>query len=223
MQLFILEIICVKCYRDIFSPLYYVIRVGFSSPENKNSDTTFLYYFLLLPSINMTKNIAGAFHNKYHTVWEGEKIERKYMLYLTSATTDLVPNFLIVVLTSPEEIYEWKFVICLITYDSFKTNQNFYNTRHFIFQFMSGYKCMKTVEWVLYNISIIKVSQLPLLDCTQLTRPSQDIVWKLSSTLIQILIANAIFRHLYASDPILFNKVLISSENKVERQDETIF
>jgi hypothetical protein len=64
---------------------------------------------------------------------------------------------------------------------------------------------------------------LPLLDCTQLTRPSQDIVWKLSSTLIQILIANAIFRHLYASDPILFNKVLISSENKVERQDETIF
>jgi hypothetical protein len=111
-------------------------------------------------------------------------------------------NFWIVVLTSPEEIYEWKFVICLITYDSFKTNQNYYNTRHFIFQLLSGYKCMKTVKWVLYNISIIKVSQLPLLDCTQLTRPSQDIVWKQS--------------------PILFNKVLISSENKVERQDETI-
>ena len=54
-------------------------------------------------------------------------------------------------LTSPEEIYEWKFVICLITYDCFKTNQNYYNTRHFIFQFMSGYTCMKTVEWVFNN------------------------------------------------------------------------
>ena len=60
-------------------------------------------------------------------------------------------NFWIVVLTSPEEIYEWKFVICLITYDCFKTNQNYYNTRHFIFQFMSGYTCMKTVEWVFNN------------------------------------------------------------------------
>ena len=55
-----------------------------------------------------------------------------------------------------------------------------------------------------------------MLDST-LKALKEDIIWKQWSTLKENLIANTISGHLYESDSILFNKVLISAEKLFER------